>query len=966
MRQPGGRLWLGLGLWGAVAGILACGTDEASTADALEEGEAVYREGDFRTALEWFREAREEALAEDDSATASVAMTWLGLAHWQLAEYDEALTMGEEALALKERLGLKEEIPRSLNALGLLAWNEGRLDDALSLHGRSLRAARAVDDSSGVARALNNLALVHADLGQLSTAGQRYLEAREIFRGLGLPQFQARVLNNVGALHAERGDALAAERALLEAFELYEEAADPVGEVNALGQLGVVYAAQGDPQRGLRYLDSARVVARRLDLPVEEASDLEQLANIHWSLGSRRLALDLYERADSINEEVGLQYEHGANLRARSAIQRELGNRDLAVEHIERALALHESMGAAGEVLADLLELARLREEEGRGAEASGRLDEADSLARGLESDGARIEVALARAALAEAGDDAGGVLAALEPVARAVPAASVDRQWRWERLRARAFHRLGSAEALPSARRAVDLVERIRSSLDSRLLRGSLTAGRMESYHTLVEILLEKGRAEEAFEVADAARGRELVRHWAMSATDAPSSERNRLARMEDLLVTIGYLDRRLDEWYAATVPADRDAAFTAEVEAMTAERERARLEYSRLLAEGEGPASPALGVLGASRATAGQVRDALASDQALIEYVAMESRLVVFVVRDRRVFVRSVDVTKEDLRSRLRIARALAGDPEADSAVVTSVLGELFDLLVGPILEAGALAGAETLVLVPDGHLSYLPFGALRDRERDTWLVETHVLLDLPSAAAWVAMRGGEGSVGEAASRPGAGFAPFPDRLPASADEVQQFAARHPGATYVGREATEQKVREALESGAVVHAAAHGVMNARNPLFSRIELREGAGGPSNDGELTVHEMLGQRSDSPLVFLSACETGAGPAWTSGVTGGKDHAALSQALLHAGARNVVATLWPVQDAAAARFTALFYDAMEEESVARALARAQRLMLADHSTSRPFYWAAYRVTGKGTLSIAPQNRGQPPV
>jgi CHAT domain-containing protein len=59
--------------------------------------------------------------------------------------------------------------------------------------------------------------------------------------------------------------------------------------------------------------------------------------------------------------------------------------------------------------------------------------------------------------------------------------------------------------------------------------------------------------------------------------------------------------------------------------------------------------------------------------------------------------------------------------------------------------------------------------------------------------------------------------------------------------------------------------------------------------------------------SETPLVVLSACETGLGD-----VLLGNDILSLANAFLFAGARNVVASLWPIPDIATRDFMAAFY------------------------------------------------------
>jgi CHAT domain-containing protein len=151
------------------------------------------------------------------------------------------------------------------------------------------------------------------------------------------------------------------------------------------------------------------------------------------------------------------------------------------------------------------------------------------------------------------------------------------------------------------------------------------------------------------------------------------------------------------------------------------------------------------------------------------------------------------------------------------------------------------------------------------------------------------------------------------------------------------------------------VVHVATHGVMNARSPMFSRLALAPGTGETADDGRFEIHELLGVRVRSPLVFLSGCETALGTSWSTSFTRGEDYATLAQAFLYAGAESVVATLWRIDDEGAAAFAEVFYDAMRTRAPIDALAAAQRAVLRDARYARfsaPRYWAPYVIAGRG--------------
>jgi CHAT domain-containing protein len=231
----------------------------------------------------------------------------------------------------------------------------------------------------------------------------------------------------------------------------------------------------------------------------------------------------------------------------------------------------------------------------------------------------------------------------------------------------------------------------------------------------------------------------------------------------------------------------------------------------------------------------------------------------------------------------------------------------------------------------------------------------MQDYSVTTLPSAAALPALRAQRHATGQLAS-PAVGMAPFPDELPATKQEVAVFQTSMPGATVrVGSSATERELRGALANpaGGLVHVATHGVLNVRNPMFSRIELArptEPVG--DDDGRLEVHELLGLRIASTLVFLSGCETGAAQEWSDDPVRGAADLTLAQAFLSAGASNVIVTLWRIDDAGAAAFAEQFYRALPRQGLADAVAAAQRSMASDARYQSPYYWAGYVLSGGG--------------
>jgi len=376
-----------------------------------------------------------------------------------------------------------------------------------------------------------------------------------------------------------------------------------------------------------------------------------------------------------------------------------------------------------------------------------------------------------------------------------------------------------------------------------------------------------------------------------------------------------------------------------------------QARREYEGLVVLAAETAPEEAAFLGGSRADVSTVQAALGRGQLLVEYfVPLDGPVVVFAVSPHEVRAIHAPIEATNLASRVRLARDMIARPEGGGARLDVLLAGLHETLVDPLLNAGLLNSVDEIIVVPHRELVYLPFAALRDRTTGRYLVQDRSVRILPSAAVLPVLQQRPSRARQGAH--GSVFAPFPGQLPATRLELEAVTGeRRDMERFMGSRATEGAVRRALGQPGLVHLATHGVLNVRNPMFSRLELSRSGGTESeDDGRLEVHELLGLVVEAPLVYLSGCETGAGAAHATSFAVGADFATLSQAFLFAGAASVVATLWPVEDTGAAEFATLFYRHLDEQGPVRALAEAQRSMLNHERFNEPYFWAGFQLAG----------------
>jgi CHAT domain-containing protein/tetratricopeptide (TPR) repeat protein len=169
----------------------------------------------------------------------------------------------------------------------------------------------------------------------------------------------------------------------------------------------------------------------------------------------------------------------------------------------------------------------------------------------------------------------------------------------------------------------------------------------------------------------------------------------------------------------------------------------------------------------------------------------------------------------------------------------------------------------------------------------------------------------------------------------------------------SYVGPEAIEQNVK-AVKSPSVFHVATHGFFVDDSASLVSPMIRSGLvlAGVKNktktggeDGILTAYEATNlDLQNTSLVVLSACQTGLGE-----VRNGEGVYGLQRAIIVAGARNLLMSLWKVDDAATADLMSAFYQARPSSSNLTAFHQAQVELRKKYP--QPYYWGAFIMLGK---------------
>jgi CHAT domain-containing protein len=181
----------------------------------------------------------------------------------------------------------------------------------------------------------------------------------------------------------------------------------------------------------------------------------------------------------------------------------------------------------------------------------------------------------------------------------------------------------------------------------------------------------------------------------------------------------------------------------------------------------------------------------------------------------------------------------------------------------------------------------------------------------------------------------------------LPNSGAEATAIARITRGESLVGAAATKASFIEKCADFKVLHLATHSAANDVLGEYSFVAL-QAQDAPQKVEMLYARDLYGLRLSADLVVLSACETALGQyRKDEGIVG------LTRAFTCAGARNVVASLWSVNDASTKALMVLFYKETEKgQPYNRALANAKRAFLAQNRAyAHPYFWAGFVLNGR---------------
>jgi CHAT domain-containing protein/lipopolysaccharide biosynthesis regulator YciM len=703
-------------------------------------------------------------------------------------------------------------------------------------------------------------------------------------------QMQGNALRNLG----RTDEAL---RDYDEWFRLNQQLPHPEPEGRTTRLVSILYREMGDTDKSEALARKALNLARSEGNSQLEAGCLLTLGALSKDRGRYSAAIPWHEQAFALAERNKLPTLQAEILNSWGDAEHHIGRLEQAEAHFRRAMDFAKSVGYLG------LE-----------AQATMRSGEVE-MARGHYQDAIAL-YARASELYHQLGD----------PLTK-----RLDVEMYWARAERAAGH---PEEALKHYREAIGQVVRLEElTVPTELARALPEAQDREAYEETSDLLMELNRSDQALEVADSGRARAFVDVLNESQIDIGSSltseERNR------------------EEELQRQVAAHRDqppelTQALSRLEDFYLQLRRSNPAYAQLRRPG----------LASSEEVKRELADA---DTAFVEYMIGTARSFAWVVTSQGLHAVALP-PRARLEPLLKSYRDLISQPVTGLTPASrerrerQMSRELYRLLIAPF--EPALNGAKHLLIVPDGALAYLPFESLTD-PGGRLLIEKRAVVYSQSASASLMLR----ALAQQMPPPrkdvlavgdpvyGAGLAP----IPYTREEATAVARLFPPGRSdlrLGAAANESALkRDDLKRFGYLHFAVHGLVDDSNPARSGLALSHLAGS-AEDGILRADEIARLRLNAQLVVLSGCRTADGK-----LIEGEGLLTVSRSFYYAGAHNVVATLWNVDDASTTQFMKSFYRQIGAGRSPEDALQQAKLQMAHGSRvlwRNPWFWSPFVV------------------
>ncbi|XP_066295770.1 tetratricopeptide repeat protein 28-like [Branchiostoma lanceolatum] len=339
-----------------------------------------------RTSVQYYEQYLALAKQLGNKYKERVAHNKLGLAHFEMGEYDTALEWHQKDLKASEESGDKNEQINALRNVGNVYWSMGKVDQATSHFNTALQMAQQTGDQHGQMYVYCKLGdMQREQLHSPRTAIQYYEQQLALARQLGDRYEEGVAYNRLGLAYGKAGEYEEALELHRKYLNISQERGDKKEQITAHTAVGNAYSLLGkvdqatshletaiqmaqqidqykqikvyfsmgemqreqlhSPRTSIQYYEEHLALARQLEDMHEEGMACHKLGLAHDEMEEYQLALEWHQKALKTCQEHGTKQEQIAAQTCVGDTYRKLGNSEQATFHFNAALQMAQQTG---------------------------------------------------------------------------------------------------------------------------------------------------------------------------------------------------------------------------------------------------------------------------------------------------------------------------------------------------------------------------------------------------------------------------------------------------------------------------------------------------------------------------------------------------------------------------------------------------------------------------------------------
>ena len=239
------------------------------------------------------------------------SLNMLGLYYFAVSDYQKALSLHEQALAISERIGFAKGQSDSYYHIGNVYREKGDYDKTLEHLFKAYDLQQAIGDSSRIAGIYNSIGVVYRIQGDYPKALEYCQKSLRIRQELKDKDQLSTVYNNIGNIYYYQNNYPKALEYYFLSLKISEESNDKIAIVTSYNNIGIVYFYQGDYKKSLDYFQNALVIEEEIGDKTGIAISTINIGEIYIKQNDFENAWKYYSKGLELSTELEIKSVEG-------------------------------------------------------------------------------------------------------------------------------------------------------------------------------------------------------------------------------------------------------------------------------------------------------------------------------------------------------------------------------------------------------------------------------------------------------------------------------------------------------------------------------------------------------------------------------------------------------------------------------------------------------------------------------